>query len=218
VSRLLLLALASSATGCAFINQQVELAPLPSYTERTAAPRRVVLRDLVDARSDPTRVGVVKNGWGMDTASVVTTTDLVAAVSSALVDSLIASGWAVTRAASTVAVPVPRGEDWVVSGWLRSVMSEPIIGMWTIDLRAEAEVVLEVRTATRLFRRTVRGYHVEPDNMICLAPCMETGLRQALANAVHDAVRALLELSERVPPAVLDPAPTLLYLQLEVPP
>lgn len=200
------------------MNQQVELAPLPSFTERSVLPRRVVLRDVVDARPDTSRVGVVKNGWGLETANAVTATDVAAAVSSALVDSLIASGWAVTRAGVGAAVPVPQGEDWVVSGWLGSVMSEPVIGAWFIELRAEAELVLEVRTATRLFRRTVRGFHLEPDNWICLAPCMEAGLREALGAAVHDAVRALLELSERVPPTVLDPAPTLLYLHLEVPP
>ena len=200
------------------MNQQVELAPLPSFTERSALPRRVVLRDVVDARADPSRVGVVKNGWGLETASTVTSTDVAAAVSSALVDSLIASGWVVTRAAVGASVPVPRGEEWVVSGWLRSVMSEPLIGAWFIELRAEAELVLEVRTATRLFRRTVRGFHVEPDNWVCLAPCMEAGLKEALATAVHDAVRALLELSERVPPTVFEPAPTLLYLQLELTP
>jgi len=203
------------ASGCAFMNQSVQLAPLPSFTERTLAPRRVVLRELVDARGDTSRVGVVKNGWGMETASVVTPDELPGAVSDALADSLIASGWTVVRAASNAAVPVPRGEDWVLSGWLSSVMSEPIMGVWTIGLRAEAELTLEVRTASRLFRRTLRAFHLEPDNLVCFAGCVEEGLRAALSQVVHDAVKALMELSERVPPQSVEPAPTLLYLRLE---
>lgn len=213
--RVVLPALALLASGCALMNQHVELHDLAAAPLPRTVSRDVLLRDLYDARSDPTRVGVVKNGWGMETAMVFSDDDVPAVLSDALAAALHSVGWTVRRAAPTEVVPPPQGEAWVVSGWVRSVMSEPIVGMWAIDLVAEAEVTLEVRTAARVYRRTVRGFEKLPDNFVCLTGCAESGLKAAMAKAVRDAALALIELSERVPPAVLEPAPALLLLHFE---
>lgn len=207
------------SSGCAFINQSVALEPLPGFDPPPPAPaRQVVLRELVDGRVETHRVGVVKNGWGHETASVVTDTPVAPALTQALAQALQQAGWTVRRAPAGEWVPAPTGEDWVVSGWVRSVMSEPLIGFWAIDLLAEAELTLEVRTARRLYRRTFRGLEVSTNHLACFSGCAEEGLQAAMALAVRDAVFALAELSARVPPFVLDPAPMLLKLDLEVTP
>lgn len=127
-------------------------------------------------------------------------------------------GWTVRRAAPTEVVPPPQGEAWVVAGRVRSVMGEPIVGLWAVDLIAEAEVTLEVRTGARVYRRAVRGFEKPPDNLVCFTGCAESGLKAAMAKAVRDAALALIGLNERVPPAVLEPAPALLLLHFEAAP
>lgn len=210
------LALAFFSSGCAFMNQHVQLDGLEPVTLRSSAPRKVVVRELVDARVDPSRVGVVKNGWGNETAMVLTETDVSKALSEALCASLERAGWTVVRSQASAAVEVPRAEDWVVSGWLRSLMSEPSIGTWAVDELAEAEVTLEVRTAHRLLRRSFRGFELLENNLACFSDCAQQALKAAMTQVVQQAVQGLLELSVRVPPVVLEPAPTLLWLELEV--
>lgn len=213
--RVVLPALALLTSGCALMNQHVELHGLAPVQAPNMAPRKAVLVDLYDARADPSRVGVVKNGWGLETAMVFSDDDVAAVLSESLAAALQAGGWTVTRAPAGSQVPAPKGDDWVVLGWVRSVMSEPSIGMWAIDLLAEAELTLEVHTANRVFRRTVRGFELSPNNLVCLTGCAEEGLKAAMATAVHEAAAALVDLSVRVPPAVLDIAPALLFLRLE---
>lgn len=216
--RVVLPALALLTSGCALMNQHVELHGLAPVQAPNMAPRKAVLVDLYDARADPSRVGVVKNGWGLETAMVFSDDDVALVLSESLAAALQAGGWTVTRAPAGSQVPAPKGDDWVVLGWVRSVMSEPSVGMWAIDLLAETELTLEVHTANRVYRRTVRGFELSPNNLVCLTGCAEEGLKAAMATAVHEAASALVDLSARVPPAVLDIAPALLFLRLEDPP
>lgn len=213
--RVVLPALALLTSGCALMNQHVELHGLTPVQAPNTAPRRAVLVDLYDARADPSRVGVVKNGWGLETAIVFSDDDVAAVLSESLAAALTAGGWTVTHAPAGAPVPTPKGDDWVVSGWVRSVMSEPSVGLWAIDLLAEAELTLEVHTVNRVYRRTVRGFELVPNNLVCLTGCAEDGLKAAMEAAVRDAAAALVELSVRVPPAVIDFAPALLFLRLE---
>lgn len=213
--RVVLPALALLTSGCALMNQHVELHDLAPVRAPNTAPRRAVLVDLFDARPDPSRVGVVKNGWGLETAMVFSDDDVAAALTDSLAAALHAGGWTVQRAQANAAVPAPKGDDWVILGWVRSVMSEPLVGMWAIDLLAEAELTLEVHTLNRVYRRSFRGFELLPDNLVCFTACAEAGLKAAMANAVQQAAAALDELSIRVPPTVLDPAPALLFLRME---
>jgi hypothetical protein len=215
VPRVVLLALALLTPGCALMHQHVELRDLAPVQAPRTAPRKAILVGLIDARPDPSRVGVVKNGWGLETAMVLSDDDVAAVLSESLATALEAGGWTVTRAPAGSQVPAPEGDDWVVLGWVHSVMSEPSVGLWAIDLLAEAELTLEVHTASRVYRRTVRGFELSPDKLVCFTGCAEEGLKAAMAAAVREAAAALVELSARLPRTGPDSAPVLLLLRLE---
>ena len=145
--------------GCAFTDQKVELEFQPREVNEKAALGSLYFSKLSDARADKSRVGVVKNSWGSETASVRTDQDLTILVSKAIVSELKNIGYKV----STVDInrlDVATGyspEIPMISGNLSKLFAEPIVGFWAGDVTGEIQLTLEVKKHNKVERKTYRA-------------------------------------------------------------
>jgi hypothetical protein len=105
---LLVITALASLSGCAFGTRHAELSYPPSKASGVIATAEAagtpaaagfeVILAVADMRASTERIGNVRNGFGMDTASVVTDTDVRAWVESAFMNELAGAGYTVIPA------------------------------------------------------------------------------------------------------------------------
>ena len=145
--------------GCAFTDQKVELEFQPRDVSEKAALGPLYFSKLSDARTDRSRVGVVKNGWGSETASVRTDQDLTILVSKAIVSELRNIGYQVSTVDINrldVATDYSPGIP-MVSGNLSKLFAEPIVGLWAGDVTGEIQLTLEVKKNNKVQSKTYKA-------------------------------------------------------------
>ena len=175
------LVVATLCTGCPFSDAHLQLAYAPASTPCEAAGRRVHVARVRDGRSERFRIGVKKNGYGNETASVFLEADRGTApawVHQALGGELAAAGLAVSV--------MPGPQDERISVTLKQFFVEPRIDMWVIELHGIVLLDLEVRlTDGRRYTRRIRGYW---SDTVLFLPMLESNLEKALARAARQAL------------------------------
>ena len=128
--------------------------------------------------SASSRVGVKKNGYGMEMGSIVSSTSVPELVKSAFVQKLRAQGYKVSEGASTVDVSVAR------------FYNDFKPGFFTADADADVTLATSVKTVDGrvLYERTVTG-EGKLDGLLAMTPGYA---RQALEKALPDAVETFV--------------------------
>jgi hypothetical protein len=160
---LLLLALAASlSTGCAFTNVEVH-PPDTKTTAQLAAEGRggpgrgreiIVHAPFADVRRSPSRCGMQKNGYNMDTADVKCTDPPGRWLADALGIELARVGYKPLRADA-----VPGPTTVVVRGAVHQLFLEPKHDFWTLTVEGDVSARLVVTSASGLHAE--RGFYVK---------------------------------------------------------
>ena len=136
-----------------------------------------------------------KNGFNMDTANAICTTDPMVWIVNLLADELRASGF------SVVGAELPHKESTLrIEGSLLKVFVEPLIGMWTGSHEADLSVKLIATSSNGL--RAERTFFVKGRKggaVISITPLFELALRRATRELLSDMVEAILSLMNRYP-------------------
>jgi len=185
-----LVALAMALGGCAFGTREATLRypPVAEPTSGTAQAAttqlpsanrgEIALAPFADARSDKSRVGSVRNGFGMQTASVVTKDDIAAWVTTALRTELTNAGYRVVDGASGTA-----------SGLL---LTGDLTHLWCDSyFNYNGEVALDVRlraAGQMLMNKKIEGNGSAGTNWAATAEAYGQTLALSLADALKKLV------------------------------
>lgn len=183
-------------SGCAFTNVNLVMPteglenPIPGGNGREI----VVVVPFADDRKIH-RCGMQKNGYNMDTADAICTTDPAVWIANLLVDELTASGFSVIGAESP-----HRGSALRIEGSLLKVFVEPLIGMWTGSHEADLYVKLIATSNNGL--RAERNFFVKGRQggaMVSVTPLFELALRRATSKLLSEMVEAIISFMNRYP-------------------
>ncbi len=176
------LAVAFLCTGCPFSDVHLQLDLTPGSNKCEAAGSRVHVPRVKDGRVERFRIGVKKNGYGSETASVFLKQDQGSVpewVHRTMVRELVAAGLEVSDE------PAPTDERVTLT--VKQFFVEPRIDVWYMELHGVLLLNLEVRlTDGRRYSRLIRGYW--SDTVLLLLEsnyekALNRAARQAFANA-----------------------------------
>jgi uncharacterized lipoprotein YajG len=142
-------------TGCAFKDQKIDV-EYSSDGKKASYEGTVCLNKIKDIREDKSRIGIVKNTYGMETANVITDQNVSLLISNAIKDELIALGYTVNLidVAFGEGINLFDGCD-VLDGNLKNMFVEPIFGIFAVDGKAIITVELVIATQTgKEFKKT----------------------------------------------------------------
>jgi hypothetical protein len=179
VSSLLLVVLLGES--CALTNADLELTYVPSLARCRVAERDLQFVGIADARPEPGRIGVKKNGYGVDTASYYlaeTQEGLPGWTKRAFVGELQSGGFEVSQG-SLLLSGLPQ-----ISLTLRQFFVEPMPGTWLVEVHALVLLEVTVTMADgRQFARLFKGYHQTSGLLI-----LDNQIREVLLTAAQLAV------------------------------
>tara|TARA_Y100000294_G_C8412584_1_gene279438 strand:+ start:20 stop:610 length:591 start_codon:yes stop_codon:yes gene_type:complete len=141
---------------CAFIDNEVQLEyqDVESVAAKDPGQGTIYMSLFDDQRNDKTKIGVIKNSYGMETAKVFTKDDPVIWVSNSLKGGLEKSGFQVETIDKRFS-PMP--DQFFLSGDLIKVYSEPQVGFFTITHRGEVQVFVEAEYNGNSTRQMITG-------------------------------------------------------------
>ena len=124
--------------GCAFSNITVPM-PQPGGTTGYSggADRTVVVPAFVDKRYDQSRVGMKKNNYNQDTASVLPSLNVNEWLATRLVNELKSAGFRVGTTGENVKVTK-------IQGFTQKLFIEPVIQWSTVDVETDLSVLIHV--------------------------------------------------------------------------
>ena len=181
-----------SASGCVFINQTASLSPqapagLPALQR---GYREVVLVGVNDARRQRDRVGVRKNGYGAETADVVSSIDPLIWLEESVAETLRRTGYSL--------VDNPSDESIALELNVTHLFSEVEPGFWSADWVANVRFSLEAELPDgSRHRHRIAGIAVWTGNSSVGSNPHEEVLQQAMDQAMERTATAMLELSQR---------------------
>tara|TARA_E500000331_G_C17035595_1_gene617143 strand:- start:83 stop:685 length:603 start_codon:yes stop_codon:yes gene_type:complete len=143
-------------SACAFVDNQIQLEfEAPSATEgATGNGETLVLALFKDQRSDKLKIGVIKNGYGMETAKVLTKDDPAVWISNAIKSTLEAEGYSVE---SVPAGGTPPSNRLQLSGTVTKVYSEPKMGFWTATITGDVEALIQAQFRGQTTSKLIAG-------------------------------------------------------------
>lgn len=171
-----LLLLAQILTGCALTRDEIGL----NYTVRGGRDKVPGAADvkvdvtLTDQREVRDVVGRKINGWGMETAGILSTNDVVKLVQNAIGTELEMRGFA-------------RGQGVVVTGELTKFYNRFKIGFWAGDSIAEMILNIQIKgqDGAILFSKNIVAEGLEPNIQIAGGHNAKASLENALAKAIE---------------------------------
>ncbi len=171
-----LLLLAQVLTGCALTRDEIVL----NYTIRGGRDKVPGASDIkvevaiTDQREIRDVVGRKINGWGMETAGILSTNDVVKLVQNAIGNELEMRGFA-------------RGQGVVVNGELTKFYNRFKLGFWASD--SIAEIILNIQIKGKdgsiLFSKNIVAEGLEPNIQIAAGHNAKASLENALAKAME---------------------------------
>jgi len=185
-----------ASNGCAFGAMTLELpVESPSLGTGSGKNRQVVVKLFTDARTIRGRCGMKKNGYNMDTADAVCSSEPTRWISDLLARGLSRSGFSVIKS------DMPQGENvLVIEGSLQKLFVEPVVGFWTGSLEADIQVDLTASTNTGLrATRTFFSKGIRSGQMAFTSGSFQAALRRATEEIVRNMVEAIEELANKFP-------------------
>lgn len=192
--RLLISAFLAIATqACAFIDNEVQLeyqsvtglAPNPGNT-------RVIFLSLIeDSRPDKTRVGVIRNGYGMETANVLSKDDVRVWVSNTLKGNLEQAGYTVRTVEGAF---TPTDGQFHLSGEIIRAYSDPRMGFFTITVQGDVQAAMQAEFLGRRTNKLIVGQYSEESLVSSGGDMHKRVLNSALLDFVQKVMLWLNEL------------------------
>lgn len=195
MGRLLLAALlVIASSGCAITNMNLAPPRGPVAANLTGGKQRyvAVVVPFADERQTPQRCGMKKNGYNMDTASVLCTEPPATFLATLLASELRAAGFEVyTNAAPNGAVKL--------EGHLLQFFVEPKVGFVTFTPEADVHVRLVASSTSGLLAE--RDFYVKgtETSLVGTDENMQRASDTAVRAIVRDMVAAVLSLLDRYP-------------------
>lgn len=190
--------LAVALSGCAFkdVNMVLPTEGIKANLTQSGNGREViVVVPFADDRQIRNRCGMQKNGYNMDTANAICTTDPALWIASLLAKELRAAGFSVVEADS------PHRESALrIEGVLLKIFVEPLIGMWTGSHEADLHVKLIATSSNGL--RAERNFFTKGRQggaVISITPLFELALSHATREILSEMVEAIRSLMDRYP-------------------
>jgi hypothetical protein len=183
---------AIAAQACAFIDNEVQLEyqSVAGLTPTPGNAQVIYLSLLNDSRTEKARVGVIRNGYGMETASVLSKDDARIWVSNTLKGNLEQAGYAVRTVETTFA---PTANQFHLSGDLVSVYSDPRMGFFTITVQGDVQAAMQAEFQGRKTSKLIVGQYSE-ESLVSTGGDLH---KRILNNALLDFVKkAMLWLDE----------------------
>lgn len=191
--RVLIVALtAMAAQACALVDNEVQLEyqAVAGLTSSSGNARVIFLSLIEDSRPDKSRVGVIRNGYGMETAKVLSKDDASVWVSNTLKGNLEQVGYTVRAVDADF---VPSANQLHLSGQLIKTYSDPQIGFLSITMRGDVQATMQAEYLGRRSRKLIVGQY-EEESLISTGGDLH---KRVLNNALSDFVRkAVLWLDE----------------------
>lgn len=174
-------------SACAFVDNQVQLeaqqvADLPAGTGNGST---IFLALLEDSRTDKAKVGVIRNGFGAETAAVNTADKPAIWVSNSLKSNLEKAGYKVETVDGGFR---PSGDQFLLSGNLIRAFSDPQVGFWGFTLKGDVQAIMKAEVGGRTTQATIAGQH-EQMSMVSTGGEMHKGV---LNGALQDFVRKVV--------------------------
>ena len=184
-------------SGCAFtdVNLVMPEETLPTSIPEGDGREIVVVVPFADDRQIRDRCGMQKNGFNMDTANAICTTEPAVWLVNLLANELRASGFSVVGAESSHKESALR-----IEGSLLKVFVEPILGMWTGSHEADLHVKLIATSDSGL--QAERSFFVKGRKggaLISITPLFELALSHATRQLLLEMVEAIISLMNRYP-------------------
>lgn len=179
--------MAITAQACALTDNEVQLEyqsvagliPNPNNT-------RVVFLSLIDdSRPDKSRLGVIRNAYGMETAKVLSKDDARIWVSNTLKGNLEQAGYTVRAVDGAF---VPSANQFHLSGELIKAYSDPQMGFFTITMRGDVQATMQAEYQGRRSRKLIAGQS-EEESLIATGGDLH---KRVLNNALSDFIRKVM--------------------------
>lgn len=134
---LVVVMLGTVVSGCAFSNVSVTLPTQPTAGYSGGANRVLSVPKFIDQRQMKNRIGMQKNGYGMDTANVVSDQNVDTWLAARLAAELKSAGFQVVgEEANTKAIRI--------QGYVLKMFTEPVQQWTTMDLETDLAVRIQV--------------------------------------------------------------------------
>lgn len=188
------LILVLAVSGCAFTDVPIALSTTPSTGLGGGAGRQVVVVSaLTDARPQPDKCGMQKNGFGAETAKAICSMEPTVWVAQRLAAELRAAGL------SVVASDTAKPSAVQLSGSLLQLFVEPVAGFSTISLETDIHIKLVATSKTGLLAE--RDFFVKgvESGLVARAGNFQTSADKATQAIMRDMVAAVISLMNRYP-------------------
>lgn len=184
---LMVVLLAISAQACALIDNEVQLEyqSVAGLTPNPNNTRVVFLSLLEDSRPDKSRLGVIRNAYGMETAKVLSKDDARIWVSNTLKGNLEQAGYTVRAVDGAF---VPSANQFRLSGELIKAYSDPQMGFFTITMRGDVQATMQAEYQGRQSRKLVVGQY-EEESLLSTGGDLH---KRVLNSALEDFVRKVM--------------------------
>ena len=194
--RKLLVLFAATVSGCAFTDVPLELPTTGIESGLSGGKGRqiVVASSFADQRSIRDRCGMQKNGYNMDTADAVCSSDPAAWLAQVLAAELRNAGFSVQTDPSAA-----KPSALHLDGTLLKIFVEPVIGTWTGTMETDLQVSLIATSQTGLQAEREFFSKAMVTVMVSKASNYALSLDDATQKLVKDMVFAVLELMDRYP-------------------
>ncbi|MDP2339508.1 MAG: hypothetical protein Q8O67_01010 [Deltaproteobacteria bacterium] len=193
-SLVVLVVLCLASSGCAFTRLTL-LAPVdpPAAVRDRGQGRTVVVVPWLDARPQPHRCGMKRNGYGFETVNVYCADEPGELLATRLRAHLQAAGFRVIDVDDDAAASA----DWRVEGVLRQLFVEPDVGFLLVSPETDIEVdLLVTRRGGLRARRTFYVKHIE-SSLVPADAFFQRSFEAGVRKEGVVVVAALIELMDR---------------------
>jgi len=183
-------------SACAFTNVTVNPPASRVSTQLSGGDGRelVVHTPFADERAVRQRCGMMKNGYNMDTASVLCSSDPTGWLADLLVAELRAAGFKVMTEGVT-----SKSNGVMIDGVLLKFFVEPVIGFSTVTVETDIHIKLVATSKNGL--NAERSFFVKGSNsaLTGMASNFQPSVDDATKMVIKDMVSAILTLMNRYP-------------------
>jgi uncharacterized lipoprotein YajG len=174
-------------SGCAFKDQKLAI----EYTSDGVKSNKsgaICLNKFTDVRADKSRIGIVKNTLGMETANIITDQDITILVSQALKEELLNLGYKV----DLVNVKYKDGQGFsnnctFIDGKIQNFFVEPEFGLMAVDGKSVITVnMIIVNPSGKVYKKTYSSNGESRSYVGGFASLFKESMDDALTKIIKD--------------------------------
>ena len=152
------------SSSCAFVDKEISLEPNSPQYNNAKANETVYLNEFKDKRNIKDKIGVIKNGYGMETANVTTDQDISALIEESLIRNLKNAGFNIKKLVATSNInALLSNKQMYLEGAIYKFYVEPNVGWWYADMVADINIKINVKSKNETFSESYRIESKNPD-------------------------------------------------------